>query len=92
MAAYGRVDDSRHLQAKNRDQLWNPTLGYRVWATFPCLISGCDRRMVCAQIRVYDIGLVELDWVRVNCRGGLLTTGLKMWMIICYALNAHSGR
>jgi len=44
----------------------------------PCLISGCDRRMVCAQIRVYDIGLVELDWVRVNCRGGLLTTGLKM--------------
>ena len=26
--------DSRHLTAKNRDQLKNPTLGYRVWATF----------------------------------------------------------
>jgi len=22
------------LTAKNRDQLWNPTLGNRVWATF----------------------------------------------------------
>ena len=28
MAAYHR------LTAKNRDQLWNPTLGNRVWATF----------------------------------------------------------
>ena len=26
--------DSRHLTAQNRDQLKNPTLGYRVWATF----------------------------------------------------------
>ena len=34
MAAYRRVYDSRHLQAKNRDQLRNPTLGNRVWATF----------------------------------------------------------
>ena len=32
MAAYRRVYDSRHLQ--NRDQLRNPTLGNRVWATF----------------------------------------------------------
>ena len=30
MAAYRRVYDSRHLQAKNRDQLRNPTLGNRV--------------------------------------------------------------
>ena len=31
-----RVYGSRHLQAdcKNRDQLRNPTLGNRVWATF----------------------------------------------------------
>jgi len=32
MAAYRRVHDSHHLQAKNRDQLRNPTLGNRVWA------------------------------------------------------------
>ena len=31
MAAYRRVYDSRHLQA---DQLRNPALGNRVWATF----------------------------------------------------------
>jgi len=39
MAAYHRVYDSRHLRltAKNRDQLRNPTLGNRVWATFLCL-------------------------------------------------------
>ena len=35
MAAYRQVFDSRHLQAaKNRDQLWNPMLGNRVWANF----------------------------------------------------------
>ena len=36
MAAYRRVYDSRHLQAdcQERDQLRNPTLGNRVWATF----------------------------------------------------------
>ena len=36
MAAYRRVYDSHHLQltAKNRDQLRNPALGNRVWATF----------------------------------------------------------
>ena len=36
MAAYRRVYGSRYLQAtaKNRDQLPNPTLGNRVWASF----------------------------------------------------------
>ena len=36
MAAYRLVYDSRHLQAdcQGPDQLRNPTLGYRVWATF----------------------------------------------------------
>jgi len=35
MAAYRHVYDSHNLQAaKNRDQLWNSTLGNRVWATF----------------------------------------------------------
>jgi len=33
MAAYRQVYDSRHLQA-DWDQLGNPTLGNRVWATF----------------------------------------------------------
>jgi len=51
MAAYHRVYDLHHLQptagfmthvtrrltAKNRDQLRNPTLGNRVWATFTFL-------------------------------------------------------
>jgi len=36
MAAYRQVYDKHHqeLTAKNRDQLLNPTLGNRVWATF----------------------------------------------------------
>jgi len=35
MAAYRRVYDIIcRLTAKNRDQLRNPTLGIRVWATF----------------------------------------------------------
>ena len=36
MTAYRRVYDSRHLQltAQNGDQLRNPTLGNRAWATF----------------------------------------------------------
>jgi len=42
MAAYRRVCDSRHLQAdaKNWDQLWNPTLGSRVWPIFLNTNSG----------------------------------------------------
>ena len=28
------------LTAKNHDQLWNPTLGNRVWATFTFFCSG----------------------------------------------------
>ena len=27
------------LTAKNRDQLWNPTLGNRVWATFSTFLA-----------------------------------------------------
>jgi len=34
MAAYRRDYDSSRLTAKNRDQVRNPTLGNRVWATF----------------------------------------------------------
>jgi len=41
MAAYRRVYDLHHLQAdcQNRDQLRNPTLGNRVWATFTFLVQ-----------------------------------------------------
>jgi len=40
MTAYRRVYDSRHLQAdcQELDQLQNPTLGNRVWATFTFLL------------------------------------------------------
>ena len=40
MAAYRRVYDSGHLQAdcQNWDQLQNPTLSNRVWATFTFLV------------------------------------------------------
>jgi len=42
MAAYHQGYDSHHLHADckepgsalNQDQLWNPTLGNQVWATF----------------------------------------------------------
>jgi len=34
MAAYRWTHVTCMLTAKNRDQLWNPTLGNRVWATF----------------------------------------------------------
>ena len=43
MAAYRRAYDSRHLTyrltAKNRDQLQNPTLANRLWATFTFFIQ-----------------------------------------------------
>jgi len=44
MGAYRRVYDSRHLQTdcQERDQLRNPTLGNRVWATFAFLIFKKD--------------------------------------------------
>jgi len=51
--SYRRVYDSRHLQAaKNRDQLRNPTLGNRVWATFTFLLTLCPHIM---RSRVYVI-------------------------------------
>jgi len=45
----GQVYDSHNLQAncqlaKNRDQLWNPTLGNRVLATFTSLYVYCLSR------------------------------------------------
>ena len=43
MAAYRRVYVTCRLTAKNRDQLRNPTLGDRVWATFYLLCIATDR-------------------------------------------------
>ena len=45
MATYRQVCDSRHLQAdcQERDQLRNPTLGTRVWATFTFYSAPPDR-------------------------------------------------
>jgi len=36
------------LTAKNRDQLRNPTLGNRIWATFTFLVINCFGRLFCA--------------------------------------------
>jgi len=46
MAAYRRVYVTCTLTAKNRDQLLNPTLGNRVWATFTffVLVRGSRER------------------------------------------------
>jgi len=40
MAGYRRVYDSHHLQA-DWDQLRNPTLGNRAWASFTFSVSVC---------------------------------------------------
>ena len=43
------------LTAKNRDQLQNPTLGNRLWATFTCLCVGVgsdNRHCVCVGVVV----------------------------------------
>jgi len=56
MAAYRRVYDSRHLQltAKNRDQLRNPTLCNRVWATFTFFkVKSCKEAYTDIAVRVY---------------------------------------
>jgi len=43
MEAYRRVYDSHHLQADCQEpgSVRNPTLGYRVWATFLLILRLC---------------------------------------------------
>ena len=41
------------LTAKNRDQLWNSTLGNRVWATFLVVVRGNW------QVQIYDQTIFE---------------------------------
>jgi len=57
------------LTAKNRDQLWNPTLGNRVWATFAFLLfihpfngplSGTT------QVSRYQKGKINLDFTEAR--------------------------
>ena len=38
------------LTAKNRDQLWNPTLGNRVWAAF--IFYDAEMQLNCNNIKV----------------------------------------
>jgi len=51
MAAYRRAYDSRHLTyrltAKNRDQLQNPRLANRLWATFTFFYTEHSSWRVC---------------------------------------------
>jgi len=42
------------LTAKNQDQLWNSTLGNRVWATFTFLLSSEEQQKV-AKLTVLSI-------------------------------------
>ena len=82
MAAYRRVYDLRHLTAKNRDQLRNPTLRNRVWATF--IFFYC-----CASVSVfYPPSIAEVDispnpticiWTEMRAfwLGGVLTRNCR---------------
>ena len=45
------------LTAKNRDQLRNPTLGNRVWATLPLLYD-------CVSLQIYNSALQVCDQPR----------------------------
>jgi len=57
------------LTAKNRDQLWNPTLGYRVWATFILLQCSGDKlrqSILSASLPVYCFNLQLSFLIVVN--------------------------
>jgi len=77
------------LTAKNRDQLRNPTLGNRVWATFYHSIDGTGTvcvRFVPPSVRVYTCAC------QVGAFSGLpLTSSLRTPVIFC-VMNADSGR
>jgi len=57
MTAYRRIYDT----AKNRDQLRNPTLGNRVWATFTLFIISLKRL-------IYLLAKVIFCFVRILVR------------------------
>jgi len=58
MAAYRWVYDSVtcRLTAKNRDQLPNPTLGNRVWATFTFVYGGMPHGIVVSIVQHINEG------------------------------------
>ena len=66
MAAYRRVNDSRHLQAdcKNRDQIRNPMLGNRVWPIFLPFLHN-NRSAKCTVGKIYRL---RSDSIRQFCR------------------------
>ena len=83
MAAYRRVYDSCHLQwltAKNRDQLRNPTLGNRVWATFTFLES-ILRPIYCSDLDVGGISKRQREVVFLE-QTEVLTDGVKQLLTL----------
>jgi len=69
------------LTAKNRDQLWNPTLGNRVWATFTFFaVTECDTWFN-VTVRQLCLSLVNdsLANVYITCRQ-------------CHAMSQHTSK
>jgi len=81
MAAYRRVYDSCHLKAewltvKNRDQLRNPTVDNRVWATFTFLLFRIPVRIIRVKVTV--------SVVTLSCRGHVDKSATRL------SLSPHS--
>jgi len=58
------------LTAKNRDQLGNPTLGNRVWATFTFLIVGLrggNNITIADHTRSFDFFPIPIRFLCHNC-------------------------
>ena len=48
------------LTAKNQDQLWNPALGNRVWATFTFfMIAKMEIGLTCLCVWSFIVGVAE---------------------------------
>jgi len=56
---------SCRLTAKNRDQLWNPTLGNRVWATFTFVEFGIE-----FQKKYHNFWMYSNVFIRYSVQGG----------------------
>ena len=57
------------LSAKNRDQLRNPTLGNRVWATFTILFTVCAKKISICTLKldgVFTIAMFPEDENRLG--------------------------
>jgi len=87
MAAYRRVYDSCHLQAtaKNWDQLRNPTLGNRVWATFTVFFTVIYSVQYIQYIRYVHM-LSHGEWGTFRTFTDLLNMNLRRKKIEVYCL------